>query len=318
MELGQEVGYRIRFDNATEDRTFLTFTTDAQLLRMNNGNLFDKFTVIIVDEVHERSIAIDVLLGLLKSAAMRRKDLKVVIMSATIDEDKFRRYFASCDVSRKKTLYPLISIPGKLYDVEVVYADREGEDPVKAATVKVVEIHKNEEPGDVLVFLTGMDEIEETCRRIRIEASSLPGSLTCIPLYGSLTSIEQDRIHEKVTATSSTGAPSRKVIVSTNIAEVSVTIKGIAYVVDSGRVKKKTYDPQTCISTLAPVWISKASAEQRKGRAGRTGKGKCFRLYTENEFLEMEDQSKPEILESCLEEMALQLISFGEVWVVSS
>ncbi|KAJ7774724.1 P-loop containing nucleoside triphosphate hydrolase protein [Mycena metata] len=318
VQLGRQVGYSIRFEDMTEPgTTFLKYMTDGMLLReaMNDPELA-RYSTIILDEAHERTLATDILMGLLKALARKRSDLKIIIMSATLDALKFQKYF-----SLKSTeTAPLFKVPGRTFPVEVFYTQEPEPDYVEAAIRTVLMIHRAEEQGDVLLFLTGEEEIEDACRKIKAEADDLinqdpdaVGPLTCIPLYSSLPPQQQQRIFDPAPAArTSGGPPGRKIVVSTNIAETSLTIDGIVYVVDPGFSKQKVYNPRIRVESLLVSPISKASAQQRAGRAGRTRPGKCFRLYTEKDFMnELEEQTHPEILRSNLSNVVLELVKLG-------
>ncbi|KAF9447073.1 P-loop containing nucleoside triphosphate hydrolase protein [Macrolepiota fuliginosa MF-IS2] len=317
VQLGRHVGYSIRFEDMTEPgTTFLKYMTDGMLLReaMHDNNL-ERYSTIILDEAHERTLATDILMGLLKDVAKRRSDLKIIVMSATLDAVKFQKYFSL----RSDTSAPLFKVPGRTHPVEVFYTQEPEPDYVEAALRTVLMIHRAEEPGDILLFLTGEEEIEDACRKIKLEADDLVnqdpdsvGPLVCIPLYSSLPPQQQQRIFDPAPQAKSGGPPGRKVVVSTNIAETSLTIDGIVYVVDPGFSKQKVYNPRIRVESLLVSPISKASAQQRAGRAGRTRPGKCFRLYTENDFIkELEEQTYPEILRSNLANTVLELLNLG-------
>ncbi|KAH8988671.1 P-loop containing nucleoside triphosphate hydrolase protein [Lactarius hatsudake] len=316
VQLGKQVGYSIRFEDMTEPgTTFLKYMTDGMLLReaMNDPDL-QRYSTIILDEAHERTLATDILMGLLKALVKRRKDLKIIIMSATLDALKFQKYFTIDDPA------PLFKVPGRTHPVEIFYTQEPEPDYVEASIRTVLMIHRAEDPGDILLFLTGEEEIEDACRKIKIEADDLiaqdpdtVGPLSCIPLYSSLPPQQQQRIFDPAPSPRvPDGPPGRKVIISTNIAETSLTIDGIVYVVDPGFSKQKIYNPRIRVESLLVSPISKASAQQRAGRAGRTRPGKCFRLYTERDFMkELEEQTHPEILRSNLANTVLELVKAG-------
>ncbi|KAK6352748.1 DEAH-box ATP-dependent RNA helicase prp43 [Orbilia brochopaga] len=314
--LGEEVGYNIRFENNTCSKTILQYMTDGMLLReaMNDPDL-KRYSCIILDEAHERTLATDILMGLLKEVAVRRPDLKIVVMSATLDAQKFQRYFGTED---NKFNAPLLAVPGRTHPVEIFYTPEPERDYVEAALRTVLQIHGSEPEGDILLFLTGEEEIEEACKRLRMEGDEMQreydtGPLKVYALYGSLPPQQQQRIFDPAPPPSRPGGkPGRKVVVSTNIAETSLTIDGIVYVVDPGFSKQKVYNPRIRVESLLVSPISKASAQQRAGRAGRTRPGKCFRLYTETAFKkELIDQTYPEILRSNLASTVLELKKLG-------
>lgn len=310
VKLGDEVGYSIRFEDVTSQKTILKYMTDGMLLReaMNDHDL-QRYSTIILDEAHERTLATDILMGLLKEVAIRRPDLKIVIMSATLDAQKFQTYFNDA---------PLLAVPGRTHPVEIFYTQEPERDYVEAALRTVLQIHATEPEGDILLFLTGEEEIEDACRKISLEADEMireadAGPLKVYPLYGTLPPAMQQKIFDPAPpARRPGGRPGRKCIVATNIAETSLTIDGIVYVVDPGFSKQKVYNPRIRVESLLVSPISKASAQQRAGRAGRTRPGKCFRLYTEGAFKkELIEQTYPEILRSNLASTVLELKKLG-------
>ncbi|KAH7159682.1 P-loop containing nucleoside triphosphate hydrolase protein [Dactylonectria estremocensis] len=310
VTLGEEVGYSIRFEDMTGPKTILKYMTDGMLLReAMHDHEMSRYSCIILDEAHERTLSTDILMALLKQISARRSDLKIIIMSATLDAEKFQRYFNDA---------PLLAVPGRTHPVEIFYTPEPERDYVEAAIRTVLQIHASEPEGDVLLFLTGEDEIEDACRKISLEGDELirevdAGPLAVYPLYGTLPPHQQQRIFDKAPGPLRKGGrPGRKVIVSTNIAETSLTIDGIVYVVDPGFSKQKIYNPRIRVESLLVSPISKASAQQRAGRAGRTKPGKCFRLYTEKAFKkELIEQTYPEILRSNLSNTVLELKKLG-------
>lgn len=310
VTLGEEVGYNIRFEDVTGPKTVLKYMTDGMLLReaMNDNDL-KRYSTIILDEAHERTLATDTLMGLLKEVVKRRPDLKIVVMSATLDAQKFQSYFNDA---------PLLAVPGRTHPVEIFYTESPERDYVEAALRTVLQIHATEPEGDILLFLTGEEEIEDACRKINLEVDEMirevdAGPMKVYPLYGTLPPQQQQRIFEAApTSRIPGGRPGRKCIVSTNIAETSLTIDGIVYVVDPGFSKQKVYNPRIRVESLLVSPISKASAQQRAGRAGRTRPGKCFRLYTEDAFKkELIETTYPEILRSNLASTVLDLKKLG-------
>lgn len=300
--LGGKVGYTVRFDDQTSRDTKIKYMTDGILQREALLDpLMSKYSVIILDEAHERTVATDVLFCLLKKAALQRPDLKVIVTSATLDSKKFSEYFTNC---------PVLKIPGKTFPVDVFYSKALQMDYVEAALDTVMEIHINEARGDILVFLTGQEEIDACCEilfeRVKNLEDTLDLKLIILPVYSALPNEIQSKIFEP------TPPDSRKVIFATNIAETSITIDGIHYVVDPGFSKVNTYNPRLGIEQLIITPISQAQSNQRKGRAGRTGPGKCYRLYTESAFLnEMLPSTVPDIKRQNLSNTILLLKAMG-------
>ncbi|KKZ61445.1 hypothetical protein EMCG_03927 [[Emmonsia] crescens] len=314
-KVGEDVGYSIRFEDVTSSSTRIKFLTDGLLLREALVDpLLSRYSVIMVDEAHERSISTDILLGVLKKIRKRRPELRIVISSATLQAEEFLRFFAGDEFNPESEDEPggsvgrIITLEGRMYPVDCLFLETPAEDYVERAIKTVFDIHTREPDGDILVFLTGREEIDTVIQQISERANSLhakaPGLLP-LPLYAGLTTEQQLYVFEP--------APekTRKVIVSTNIAEASVTIEGIVYVIDCGFAKLRAYSPNTGIETLTPTPISKASATQRAGRAGRTKPGKCFRLYTEQSYQSLPDVTVPEIQRSNLAPVILQLKALG-------
>jgi pre-mRNA-splicing factor ATP-dependent RNA helicase DHX16 len=302
VKLGGEVGYSIRFEDCTSDKTVIKYMTDGMLLRefLAEPDLAG-YSAMIIDEAHERTLHTDVLLGLLKDLARFRPDLKLIISSATVDSEKFSRYFDDA---------PIYNIPGRRFPVVHYHTKAPEADFVEACVMATLQIHVTQPvPGDILVFLTGQEEIEAAAESLTTRTRGLGTKikeLIICPVYAALPAEQQAKIFD------ATPSGARKVILATNIAETSLTIEGIVYVVDCGFVKQNGFNPRTGMESLQIVPISKASAKQRSGRAGRTGPGKCFRLYTEWAYThELPDSTTPEILRTNLSNVVLLLKSLG-------
>lgn len=313
-EVGKEVGFSIRFEDQSSAATRIKFMTDGLLIREALVDpLLSRYSVIMVDEAHERSISTDILLGLLKKILKRRPDLRVIVSSATLQAEDFLAFFArkggeaeNDDTSRSHGT--IISLEGRTHPIDTLYLETPAEDYVEKAISTVFDIHTKEQNGDILVFLTGREEIEHAVNAVAERSAQMDPelpSLLPLPLYAGLTTEQQMYVFEEAPQNT------RKVIFSTNIAEASVTIDGIVYVVDCGFVKLRAYNPKTGIETLTATSVSKASAAQRAGRAGRTRPGKCFRLYTEDVYRGIPDANPPEIQRSNLAPFVLQLKALG-------
>ncbi|KAK4162274.1 P-loop containing nucleoside triphosphate hydrolase protein [Cladorrhinum sp. PSN259] len=314
-EVGKEVGFSIRFEDATSAATRIKFLTDGLLIREALVDpLLSRYSVIMVDEAHERSISSDILLGLLKKIRKKRPDLRIIISSATLQAEDFCEFFSETnDETPSKdedapNIASIISLEGRTYPIDILYLENPAEDYLEKAISTVFDIHTHEANGDILVFLTGRDEIEQAVQAVAERMAQLPPgsqSILPLPMYAGLPTDQQMYVFDE--------APEnfRKVIFSTNISEASVTIDGIVYVVDSGFVKLRAYNPQTGIESLTATPVSKASAAQRAGRAGRTKPGKCFRLYTEEAYQTLPDANIPEIQRSNLAPFILQLKALG-------
>lgn len=301
VKVGNEVGYSIRFEDATSEKTVLKYMTDGMLLRefMTEPDL-GGYSALMIDEAHERTVHTDILLALVKDLARERPDLKLLISSATMNASKFAEYFDDA---------PIFNIPGRRYPVDIHYTPQPEANYLAASITTVFQIHTTQGKGDILVFLTGQDEIEAAEQNIteisRKLGSRVPELVIC-PIYANLPSELQAKIFEP------TPEGARKVVLATNIAETSLTIDGIVYVIDPGFVKENIYNPATGMSKLVAVPCSRASANQRSGRAGRVGPGKCFRLYTKWAFMnEMEESTTPEIQRTNLNGVVLLLKSLG-------
>lgn len=299
-ELGEEVGYAIRFEDLTCDKTVIKYMTDGVLLResLREPDL-DQYSAIVMDEAHERSLHTDVLFGILKTLITKRRDLKLIVTSATLNAERFSDFFGGV---------PIFRIPGRTFHVENFYSKMPAEDYVDAAVKQALTIHLSYPPGDILIFMTGQEDIEATCQVLADRASTLDNvaPLLLLPMYSQLPADMQAKIFE------SAKSGVRKCIVSTNIAETSLTVDGIKYVIDCGYSKLKVYNPKIGMDSLQMTPISQANANQRKGRAGRTGPGYCYRLYTERQYVsEMLLNQIPEIQRTNLGNVVLLLKSLG-------
>ncbi|XP_006822620.1 pre-mRNA-splicing factor ATP-dependent RNA helicase PRP16-like [Saccoglossus kowalevskii] len=300
VSLGEEVGYAIRFEDVTSKRTIIKYMTDGILLResLSEPDL-DNYSAIIMDEAHERSLNTDVLFGLLRDVVARRQDLKLIVTSATMDASKFARFFGNV---------PIFQIPGRTFPVDILFSKNVVEDYVDSSVKQALQIHLQPAPGDILVFMPGQEDIEVTCDLIaeRLEEIENAPQLAILPIYSQLPSDLQAKIFQK--------APDgvRKCVVATNIAETSLTVDGIMFVVDSGYCKLKVFNPRIGMDALQIYPISQANANQRSGRAGRTGPGQCYRLYTESAYKsELLTMTVPEIQRTNLANVVLLLKSLG-------
>ncbi|CAK9686822.1 unnamed protein product [Candida parapsilosis] len=286
-KLGTDVGYQVRFTNMSNHRTKLKYLTDGMLLReiMLDREL-KKYTTVILDEAHERTILTDLIMGFLKSLIVSgaRKDLKVIVMSATLNAELFSRFFNNA---------PILYVEGKMYPVTQMYVTGESnEDIVDCVIRSIIKVNITEPEGDVLCFLAGQEEIDNCVKSLEQLAPQLPREAPLIvplPLYAALSPHQQSKIFEKLPK------GRRKVILATNIAETSITVPGVKYVIDSGLRKVKIWKHNLGLSTLLTTPISQASARQRAGRAGRECAGKVFRLYQESEYLSLPKQQESEI-----------------------
>jgi len=300
VKLGGTVGYAIRFEDCTSKDTTIKYMTEGVLLRecLTEPDL-DKYSCIIMDEAHERALNTDILMGLFKHVLARRRDLKLIVTSATMNSKRFSEFFGGA---------PEFIIPGRTFPVDIQYSRSPCEDYVDSAVKQALAIHVSQGAGDILVFMTGQEDIESTCELMqeRLDQLNDPPKLSILPIYSQMPADLQARIFEQA-------APGvRKVIVATNIAETSLTVDGIMYVVDGGFSKLKVYNPRMRMDTLQITPIAQANASQRAGRAGRTGPGKAFHLYTERAFKEeMYIQAIPEIQRTNLANTVLLLKSLG-------
>jgi ATP-dependent helicase HrpA len=289
--LGEAVGYKVRFTGKSSDSTLVKLMTDGILLNEIGGDRdLLRYDTLIIDEAHERSLNIDFILGYLRQLLPRRRDLKVIITSATIDPERFSQHFGGA---------PIVEVSGRTYPVEVRYrpiADQENPDQVQGITDAIDEL-SGEGPGDILVFLSGEREIRDT-------ADALGGKprLDVLPLYGRLSAAEQHRVFEPAAS-----AMTRRVVLATNVAETSLTVPGIRYVIDPGTARISRYSLRTKVQRLPIEPISQASANQRKGRCGRVADGICIRLYSEEDFQSRPEFTDPEIQRTNLASVILQM-----------
>nr|BAS01824.1 putative ATP-dependent RNA helicase CDC28 [Amorphochlora amoebiformis] len=298
--MGNEIGYSVRFEDVCSVNTRLKFMTDGIMIKevLTNPTL-NNYSIIMLDEAHERTLYTDILFCILKDLIHYRKDLKLLISSATINYKHFSKYFYRA---------PLFQIPGRLYRVEIYYSKESEPDYVDSVVSTIFQIHLKRSVGDILAFLTGQDDIELTKEIILGRMSSFnykENEFTIFPLYSSLGFDAQNKVFKKT-------KHSRKIVLATNIAETSITINGIRYVIDSGLCKLKYYNSMTKFESLIVKPISKASCWQRSGRAGRTSDGKCFRLYTINTYKYiLEPIQIPEIQRANIDNFILVLKCLG-------
>jgi len=299
-ELGSTVGYKVRFTDSSGDDTMVKLMTDGILLaEIQNDRMLRRYDTLIIDEAHERSLNIDFILGYLKQLLPRRPDLKVIITSATIDPERFSRHFGDA---------PIVEVSGRTYPVEVRYrpvVDPDAPEPDSdrdqvTAIVDAVEELRAEGPGDILVFLSGEREIRDTADALN--KLDLPAT-EVLPLYARLSAADQHRVFSRHSG--------RRIVLATNVAETSLTVPGIKYVIDPGTARISRYSHRTKVQRLPIEPVSQASANQRKGRCGRTSDGICIRLYSEDDFLSRPEFTDPEILRTNLASVILQMTSLG-------
>lgn len=292
--LGKAVGYKIRFQDRTSPDAYIKILTDGMLLAETHGDrLLTEYDTIIIDEAHERSLNIDFLIGMCRQLLEKRPELKLIITSATLELEKFAGAFNHP---------PVFKVSGRLYPVEVMYFDegklsarKEETDYVELAVEAVDFLKREKPPGDILVFMPTEHDIMETCQKLQ----GRKYDSVILPLFARLPSHQQKQIYE---------TRNNKIVVATNVAETSLTIPGIRYVVDTGLARLSMYQPSSGIHSLPILPISKASAEQRKGRCGRVSAGLCLRLYSKDDFLSRPDHTPPEILRSNLAEVILRML----------
>ncbi|KAK9510945.1 hypothetical protein O3M35_005616 [Rhynocoris fuscipes] len=307
--LGDTVGYTIRFDDCTDkEKTKIKYMTEGILMReMMSDPLLRSYSVIMVDEVHERSINTDLLLGLLKKILKKQKQLKLIVTSATVDAEHIKEFFnLSNETSEtKKDSSTILSVEGRLYPVNIFYLKEPAPDFIKALVDTVVKIHCKEPNGDILGFLTGQEEVDLAVSLLENQEYDSKLKLFALPMYGSLPNSEQIKVFRP------TPKGMRKVVIATNIAETSVTIPGIVYVIDCGFVKMRWFDPESHLESLVMVPISKSAAEQRAGRAGRIRTGNAYRLYTEESFEKLNTETLCEMQRVELSGAVLQMKALG-------
>ena len=302
VPIGDAVGFAVRFSDRSSEDTLVRVMTDGLLLaEVRRDPLLRRYDTIIVDEAHERSLNIDFLLGVIKRILPRRPDLKLIITSATIDPQRFAAHFGDA---------PVVEVSGRTYPVEVRYrpvVDPDDEagldrDPVDAIGDAAEELLR-EGRGDILVFLSGEREIRDTADALRGRLRSAKDPIEILPLYARLSSAEQQKVFKAHSA--------RRIVLATNVAETSLTVPGIKYVIDPGTARISRYSARLKVQRLPIERISQASADQRKGRCGRTSEGICIRLYTEADFAERQRFTDPEILRTNLASVILQMAAAG-------
>ncbi|MFW8600425.1 ATP-dependent RNA helicase HrpA [Desulfobacterota bacterium M19] len=292
------VGYKVRFLDRTSRRSRIKFLTDGMLLaEAARDRRLRRYRVIIIDEAHERSLNIDFLLGILKRLRKKRPDLKIIISSATMDTEKFSRHFEGA---------PVINIPGKTYPVEVNYlppdeSEEAAELTLSERVTRAVSALGRRPAGDILVFLPTERDIMETQEALKGEAQGL--NAIVLPLFGRLPAKEQGRVFKNY--------KQLKIILASNVAETSVTVPGIRYVIDTGLARISSYNPRARTTKLPVVPISRASADQRKGRCGRVGPGICLRLYSEEDYRNRPEFTAPEVLRANLAEVIMRMVDLG-------
>ncbi|WP_431826396.1 ATP-dependent RNA helicase HrpA [Microbacterium algeriense] len=315
VELGTLVGYKVRFTDKVSDATRIALMTDGILLNeIHRDRLLTRYDTIIIDEAHERSLNVDFLLGYLARILPERPDLKVIITSATIDPESFAKHFAAPD----GTPAPIIEVSGRTYPVEIRYrgpvddadddaaSGGEPEDEVSAIVSALRELDR-EPPGDVLVFLPGEAEIRDAADAVRGAYAKDRSPTEVLPLFGRLSAADQHRVFER----SRVAGVRRRVILATNVAETSLTVPGIKYVIDTGTARISRYSNRSKVQRLPIEPISQASANQRSGRAGRTSDGIAIRLYSEEDYAARPEFTEPEILRTSLASVILQMLSLG-------
>ena len=299
-EVGQHVGFKIRFTDKSSPSSYIKLMTDGILLAETQTDpLLRQYDTILIDEAHERSLNIDFLLGYLKSVLTKRRDLKLIVTSATLDAERFSKHFA---IDGKAA--PVIEVSGRLYPIETRYRpfDEKKDADLNDAIVDAVDEAHRTGPGDVLVFLPGEREIREAAEALRKHSfGKLAPGLEVLPLFARQTAVEQGRVFAS--------HQGQRVVLATNVAETSLTVPGIRYVIDSGLARVKRYSHRNKVEQLQVEPISQAAASQRAGRCGRVSAGVCFRLYDEEDFKQRPAYTEPEILRSSLAGVILRMKS---------
>ncbi|MBS1238878.1 MAG: hrpA, partial [Deltaproteobacteria bacterium] len=298
QSIGQAVGFKIRFQDTTPPDAYIKVMTDGILLAEATADrMLSAYDTLIVDEAHERNLNIDFILGYLRTLVRRRRGLRVIITSATIDTEKFSKAFDGA---------PIIEVSGRMYPVEVTYmppaanGDNGDSPPVEQAVGAVRRILQERRPGDILVFMPTEQDIREACEMI---AGASPSGTLVLPLFARLTAAEQGRVFHPTAG--------RKIVVATNVAETSLTIPGITFVVDTGLARIPRYSPRTRTTAMPVAPVSRSSADQRKGRCGRVANGVCIRLYSEEDYLRRPQYTPPEILRANLAEVILRMLALN-------
>ncbi|CBY31661.1 unnamed protein product [Oikopleura dioica] len=316
--IGTSIGYAVRFDSKQdEEQTRVKFVTDGVLLQeMTSDPLLRRYSVIMIDEAHERSLQTDMCLGLLKKIQKVRPDLRIIVASATLDAEFFKGFFNHnlTDNSEADTA-TIIHLEGRTYPVDIFYLEKACPDYMKESMETVLKIHRENKFGDILVFVTSAEDCDSLCDNLRDEVGKVISKaqgigvplmkMKALPLYGSLPVIDQMRVFESLPRNT------RKVIVSTNIAETSLTLPGIVHVIDAGFVKISAYNPKNGLDSTTTVPVSQAAANQRAGRAGRVRSGCCYRLYTQDDFEKLMKATVPEMRRSELTSTILRLKQLG-------
>jgi len=316
--IGTTIGYAVRFDSKQdEQKTRVKFVTDGVLLQeMTTDPLLRKYSVIMIDEAHERSLQTDMCLGLLKKIQKVRPDLRLVVASATLDANFFKDYFEqNLSSDPDKDTARVIHLEGRTFPVDIFYLSKPCPDYMKESLETVLKIHKKNEPGDILIFLTSAEDVDSLTETLEEKSAALTQrakdvgvkmmKMKVYRLYGSLPVQDQFRVFENV------NRGTRKVIAATNIAETSLTLPGIVHVIDAGFVKIAAYNPVNGLDSTVVIPVSQASANQRAGRAGRVRSGCCYRLYSQNDYEQLKEATEPEMRRSELSSTIIRLKMLG-------